>query len=697
MVAEILLASLTKKELRDYCNGAHCSKNRCEQSMITESVAQTALNSFRRMALARRETRLAMVLSVDVSAGLAATVAAYWLRLGQLPDANLNLLKFGLIALVAWIIAAVQLQVYKSMIRHSGSRTIIDLIGAAALQAALLSVVVLVLPLPGVPRTLAGIQPMVNLGFVSAARLLARYLLVEADIGKRHASSPRRLLIYGAGEAGRRLGAALANHRGLKLQAYIDDARGLTGRRLEGVRVYGPDAVGSLIERYGIDEVMLAIPGAPKARRKEIVSSLAMQQVRVSTLPDLGQLLHGNLSLADVHQVDVVELLGRDPVDPDRGLLAAVVTGRSVLITGAGGSIGSELAQQILRLKPLQIIVVDLSEFALFSIDKALREFVAASPELGLAEVEIVPELANCASLVVMERLFSRYRPQTVFHAAAYKHVPLLEQNPVVGAGNNVFATLYTAQMAERFGAERFIQVSTDKAVRPTSLMGTTKRICELILQALQQRGSKTVFSMVRFGNVLGSSGSVVPIFRKQIAEGGPVTITDRGMTRYFMTIPEAAQLVIQAGGMATGGEVFLLDMGDPVRIVDLAEAMIRLHGKTVRSREFPSGDIEIREVGLRPGEKLYEELLIDSAAEPTSHPGIFRARESALPWSKIEPLIERLRLAVEQGDSSQVRAVLGALVPEAGESEGDVDASSTSPLRKNARARRAGNAAVTG
>ena len=643
--------------------------------MIFESVAQTARNSFRLIALASREKRLALVLSVDVLSGLIATAVAYWLRLGQLPDANRNLLEFGLIAVVAWMIAAAQLQIYRSMIRHSGSRSVIDLVGAAALQAGVLSAVMLLFPLPGLPRTLAVIQPMVNLGFVSAIRLLARYLLVELDVGERKASSPRRLLIYGAGEAGRQLGAALANHRGLKLQAYIDDARSLIGRRLEGVRVYGPEAAGSLIERFGIDEVMLAIPGAPKARRKEIVMSLAMERVRVSTLPDLGQLLDGNLSLADIHEVDVVELLGRDPVDPDRGLLAAVVTGRTVLVTGAGGSIGSELAQQILRLEPRQIVLVDLSEFALFSIEQALREFVDASPELGLGEVEIVPELANCASLIVMQRLFSRYRPQTVFHAAAYKHVPLLEQNPVVGAGNNIFATLYTAPMAERYGTERFIQVSTDKAVRPTSLMGTTKRICELILQALHQRGSTTVFSMVRFGNVLGSSGSVVPIFRKQIAVGGPVTITDLGMTRYFMTIPEAAQLVIQAGGLATGGEVFLLDMGDQVRIVDLAEAMVRLNGKTVRSREFPGGDIEIREVGLRPGEKMYEELLIDSTAEPTSHPGIFRARECALPWSKLEPVLERLRMAIERGDSAGVKLILNELVPEASNlSRADLD-----------------------
>ncbi|MFM6852582.1 MAG: polysaccharide biosynthesis protein, partial [Sphingopyxis sp.] len=618
--------------------------------------------SIRWLAMRDRLIRQMVVIGFDMAACALSVPVAFWLRLGQWTAPSVAMVAFCSLSALIWMGVAVATGVYRSVVRFSGARTLMGLAVAATVHAGLLGGLMLIQSIPGIPRTVAIIQPLVMLVLVASGRLLARYILMDVLHHRSPKHRLRRIMVYGAGMAGQQVAGALQSQGGVKLAAFVDDDARLSGRKLDGTVVYGPDKLADVVNRHDVTEVILAMPSAPKTRRKEIVAALAPLSVRVSTLPDFSELLDGKVSLSDLHEIDVVELLGRDPVDPDRRLLGATVEGRTVMITGAGGSIGSEVAQQVLRAFPRRVILVEMTEFALFSVEQAMAR-LRENPAFDGRAIEIVPELANCTDGAAMDRIFNRHRPDTVFHAAAYKHVPLVEQNPVSGVSNNVFGTLVAAQTAEKYGVSHFILISTDKAVRPTSLMGASKRVCELVLQAFAARGSQTVFAMVRFGNVLGSSGSVVPLFRKQIAAGGPVTVTDRAITRYFMTIPEAAQLVIQASGMAHGGDVFLLDMGDPVRIVDLAESMIRLSGLTVRNERNPDGDIEIVEVGLRPGEKLFEELLIDDAAFATDHSCIFRANEQIIDWPQLSAALERLRAIVAAGDGAGVRTILLELV----------------------------------
>ena len=427
-----------------------------------------------------------------------------------------------------------------------------------------------------------------------------------------------------------------------------------------------------MIRSREVGLVLLAMPSVTHSQRAALVRRLQNVSVEVRTLPGIGEILEGQVTISDLRKVEVTDLLSRDPVEPDESLLASAIAGKTVLVSGAGGSIGSELCRQIVRLRPVRLVLAELSEAALFDIETELR---ALATREGLT-IDFVPALGSLIEESVVQRLFERWRPQTVFHAAAYKHVPLVEANPLAGVRNNVLSTQYAALAACAVGVERFILVSTDKAVRPTNVMGASKRVCELILQALSREDCPTVFAMVRFGNVLGSSGSVVPQFLRQIAAGGPVTVTHREVTRFFMTIPEAANLVIQAGTMAEGGDVFLLDMGEPVRIYDLATSMIRLSGRTFRDESNPDGDIEVVEIGLRPGEKLYEELLIGAEAHPTRHERIFRAEEPHLPWKELSKLLERMRVSLDAGDREAILDLMRELVsgyrPDASEALGD-------------------------
>jgi UDP-N-acetylglucosamine 4,6-dehydratase len=405
---------------------------------------------------------------------------------------------------------------------------------------------------------------------------------------------------------------------------------------------------------------MLAMPSAPRSRRSEIIKALLGLGVRVQTVPDLSDILAGRARVADVHDVDICDLLGRDPVPPHPGLLGACITGKVVMVTGAGGSIGSELCRQIVHLQPKQLVLLEKSELALYTIDRELRAQAAEG-----RSVEIVPLLGNAHQKFRVKEVIQTFGIQTIYHAAAYKHVPLVEQNVVHGVYNNVMSTYHTAEAASESGVETFVLISTDKAVNPTNVMGATKRVAELVLQGMQQRGSATKFCMVRFGNVLGSSGSVVPLFREQIRAGGPVTVTHPQVIRYFMTIPEAAQLVIQAGSLAHGGEVFVLDMGQPMRIADLAKRMIALTGHTVRDASNPRGDIEIVYTGLRPGEKLFEELLLGDNVARTEHPMILRAREKALPWDEVHRLLDELKIATLAFDCRRAIRLLQDAVAE--------------------------------
>ena len=471
----------------------------------------------------------------------------------------------------------------------------------------------------------------------------------------------RRLLIYGAGRGGQQLANSLRQEPHLVLVGYIDDDERLSNQHLDGVTVWHSSILDRVLQERRVDEVILAIPSALRVRRREIVTALQARNIHVRMLPGIGQLIDGRFSVNDIRDVQVEDLLGRDAVAPNELLMGRSLLSKNVLVTGAGGSIGSELCRQIIRSRPKRLVLVEQSEYFLYAIENELRQMALAED----CEVELIPELADVADRHSVFRIFRRWQPETVYHAAAYKHVPLVESNPIAGMRNNIFSTLYCALAAEAVGVRRFILVSTDKAVRPTNVMGASKRVCELILQARAQEQDKTLFTMVRFGNVLGSSGSVVPLFKAQIAAGGPVTITHRDVTRYFMTIPEASQLVIQAGGMAEGGEVFVLDMGQPVLIRDLAETMVRLSGLSVRDDAMPHGDIEIVEVGLRPGEKLYEELLIGDNPAPTMHSRIMQAREVVHPWNSLSDILDDLKDYLRQGDVPQSLSTLYKLVPE--------------------------------
>lgn len=610
-----------------------------------------------------RPTKCALLLALDALLCVAAVWISFSLRLGEWRLWSPQMGAFGLVALGLWLPIFMSRGIYRSIVRYIGSRTMMRIGSSCALMTIGLTAVFGVTSVEGVPRTVSVIHPLVFGVLLMLSRVTIRYVLFDL-LNQRNRTGPQsRVLIFGAGSAGRQLAASLRHEPTMMLHGFIDEDLRLDGQHLDGVRIYGSDRVHYWVARLEIDTILLAIPNLPRSQRERIVRSFEGHKIKVLTLPNVLELVDGKISVSDLRQIEIEDLLGRDAVPPNHLLLHRKVKGKSVMVTGAGGSIGSELCRQIMPLCPTRIILVEMTEHALYSIDAELR----LAQEKGLVPdtTEIVAELSNVTNADVADRLFARWRPETVFHAAAYKHVPLVEENVLAGIWNNVFSTLHCALAAERADVGNFILISTDKAVRPTNIMGATKRICELVLQALAARGSATRFTMVRFGNVLGSSGSVVPRFQQQIRNGGPVTLTHRDVTRYFMTIPEAAQLVIQAGAMAEGGEVFVLDMGDPVRIYDLARTMISLSGLSVRDGDHPDGDIEIREVGLRPGEKLYEELLIGDRPRPTHHPRIMQAREDHLPWSSLEAQLQGLRAMVSGGERDQAIAILKQLVPE--------------------------------
>lgn len=498
---------------------------------------------------------------------------------------------------------------------------------------------------------------------------MARFWLAGLSVKSRH--SVGRLLIYGAGEAGVQTATALSVSRQYSLQGFVDDDTAKVGGSINGVDIISPQSVADAVERLGITDILLAIPSLGRTQRNDIIATLRNLPVHVRTLPGMGDLAAGRVTVQDFQELDVEDLLGRAPVPPDRSLLARNLAGKVVLVTGAGGSIGGELCRQIILERPSQLVLVEHNEFGLYSIHS---ELLGLCKELGLP-VEVVPLLASVANFVRLKEICQLYRPATVYHAAAYKHVPLVESNPSEGVLNNVFGTLNMARAAMESQASHFVLISTDKAVRPTNVMGATKRMAELVLQAMSSCRSlqfnlpdgtqspviknATTFCMVRFGNVLDSSGSVVPLFRKQLLSGGPITVTHADVTRYFMTIPEAAQLVLQAGAMAEGGDVFVLDMGEPVKILDLAKRMAQLSGQTICDENNPNGDIEIAMTGLRPGEKLYEELLIGNNPQPTTHQKIMKAHEDSVPWPELAPLLVTLRQTATQNDAIAIKKIL--------------------------------------
>ena len=470
----------------------------------------------------------------------------------------------------------------------------------------------------------------------------------------------KNVVIYGAGSAGVQLAAALDHGREFKPVAFIDDDATLHRQKVNGLRIYPLSSLSYLIERHKLAYVLLAIPSATRSRKGEIIALLEPYAVHVMSMPGLSDIAQGKVKVDTLQEVDIADLLGRDSVPPDTLLLSANITGKVVMVTGAGGSIGSELCRQIMQLQPTLLVLFERCEYALYAIEKELQQ---QCTKINSGEnLKIISVLGSVTNAGRIERVCKSFAVQTIYHTAAYKHVPMVERNPGESVWNNIFGTLNTAKAAISAGVETFVLISTDKAVRPTNTMGATKRFAELVLQALSQDANnkhQTRFTMVRFGNVLDSSGSVVPLFREQIARGGPVTVTDKRVIRYFMTIPEAAQLVIQAGAMGLGGDVFVLDMGEPIRIYDLARRMIHLSGLEVKDEKRPNGEIEINFIGLRPGEKLYEELLIGDKVSDTSHKRIMRAEEQVIPWAELETLLGTLKSATINEDFERVRSVL--------------------------------------
>jgi len=605
--------------------------------------------------LPRRLKRLISVCTDCVMIPLALWTAIS-LKLGE-PESNLSDWPAFLAVIAVSIPIFIRAGLYRAVIRFLGHKAIFAVALSVAVSAVVVGLVGMLLQISVLTWSVVAIYSVVALLYVAGSRFVVRYYLLRRYLMPTLA----RVAIYGAGEAGAHLASLLLTTRAFDPVIFIDDNKGLRGRFVNGIKVHLPDNLPSLIKTHGIDRILLAVPSLNRRRRREILTQLEPLGVHVQTVPDIEQLVTGKANLADLREVDVADLLGRDAVPPKEGLIDACIRDRVVMVTGAGGSIGSELCRQIIGLHPRRLVLFEMSELALYNIERELR----ALAEKQAMQIELVALIGNAHDRFRLRDIFTAYRVQTVYHAAAYKHVPIVEQNVVAGINNNVIATWYAAEAAHEADVETFVLVSTDKAVNPTNVMGATKRFAEIVLQGLQRRGSKTRFCMVRFGNVLASSGSVVPLFNEQINAGGPVTVTHPEVIRYFMTIPEAAQLVIQAGSMADGGDVFVLDMGKPVRIGDLARRMIHLAGLTVRDEKNPEGDIEIAYTGLRPAEKLYEELLIGNNVTGTEHPMILRAIEHSLPWERVQALLEEILVAMSRFDCHRALSLLGEVVEE--------------------------------
>ncbi len=577
-----------------------------------------------------------------------------------------------------------QLGLYRLVTRYIGRQGAVLIPVAVGLSALLWALLVLLsgiqvsgvqaagVRIPGivaVPRSVVILYPVLGAALVWGTRQLAGWLLKHAgiEIPTRFPENARNVLIYGAGATGVQLLEGLRRTGGYVPMAFVDTSPTLWGQYVGGLKVYRPDRLGVLVQRHNIMEVLLAMPRAKRRERQAALRQLEPLMVAVRTLPAIEDLAAGHVTVSDLRPVDAEDLLGRDPVPPDPALLARNIQGKSVMVTGAGGSIGSELVRQILRQKPMRLVLLETGEAQLYEIEAEVDELLQArraASANGSPPPEVVAVLGSVLNGALMRQTIEKYAVETIYHAAAYKHVPIVEQNAVAGLRNNTFGTAVLADMAQRCGVERFVLVSTDKAVRPTSIMGASKRLAEMVLQARSAgRKGRTVFTMVRFGNVLDSSGSVVRKFRRQIEAGGPVTVTDPNAIRYFMSIPEAATLVLQAGAMATGGEVFVLDMDVPVKIDDLAKSMIRLMGLEVRDAEHPDGDITIQYIGLRPGEKLHEELLLGTHITPTEHPRIFKSHEPCMPAAELKKAVATLGAAMDRDDVAGIHAVLDRAV----------------------------------
>ena len=643
-----------------------------------------------------RRVKQLLVFGLDLGLSVLSVWLAFYLRLGtfvSLSGQSILAVAAALCLLPPFFIGC---GLYRTIFRYNGLLGMASVAQALSLYGLAFAAIFTFWSVGGVPRTVGIIQPILLFLMVVASRAAVRLWLGGVSKDQLSRVSLPQALIYGAGESGRQLASAMASSPEIRVVGFIDDDEQLHGSDLNGLPIYNLDSLATVVRKLHVTDVLLALPRGSQQRRNQIIKILRHYSLAIRTLPNLSDLATGKVSLSDVRVLDIDDLLGRESVKPDHFLLGFNINGKVVMVTGAGGSIGSELCRQILKRKPKKLLLIDVCEFALYQIDQELRSslfrehtspgqqqkyeyniggFNLTNDEHPASDIEIVPLLASVWDKLRMHTIMDTWRPHTVYHAAAYKHVPMVEHNIAEGVRNNVWGTRVCAEVALQSGVSNFVLISTDKAVRPTNIMGATKRLAELILQAFAEinpsPGStdgvladvKTIFSMVRFGNVLGSSGSVVPMFHEQVKNGGPVTLTHLEITRYFMTVAEAAELVIQAGAMGRGGDVFVLDMGKPVKIIDLARRIVELSGLTVRDESNPYGDIAFKVTGLRPGEKLYEELLIGNNPEVTHHPRIMRAQEQHLDWGYLEKQLDAIDAALVGNDVLALRSLLEQVV----------------------------------
>ncbi len=604
----------------------------------------------RRIDLIPSSIKLILALSYDLTALGAAFLLAYFIRLG-LEDVTLSWPEFAAFftAAVSTLLLFYFFGIYSSIVRYFNEKSFIKVIGLLLIAAIILYIAGFIFQ-AFVPRSVPIVFLVLSVILITGARATVGFICETHWFDEREG-----VVIYGAGSTGRQLATALYSGRRYQPLAFIDQKTRYHGRTLFGLKIFSPTELGKLSKKYGQFKVLIAIAQVEPIRMKQIVATIEPYALELLTIPSMYDIVSGKHTIDELREISVDELLGREAVHPIPELLSANIDNKTVMISGAGGSIGKELCRQIVNQNPKHLIMLDISEAFLYEINQELIEFIA---EIGCS-IPLTPLIGNVKDGLFMTRIFERYNIDTIYHAAAYKHVPMVENNIIAGLANNVLGTYEIAQAAIACEVETFVLVSTDKAVRPTNVMGASKRFAELVLQALAQQKHNTRFVMVRFGNVLGSSGSVVPLFKKQIKRGGPITVTHPDIIRYFMTIPEAAQLVIQAGAMGKGGDVFVLDMGKPVRIVDLAYKMTHLMGLTIKSEQNPSGDILIEFSGLRPGEKLYEELLIDDCAQETSHKRILTANEKSISWQEMAKLLNQLTRIIGEEDISSIKKLL--------------------------------------
>jgi len=601
-----------------------------------------------------RTKKRVISLFIDVVLLISAFFLAYWTRLGGIVAFDDTEIWTTLLCTIAiTLFTFIKLGLYRAVLRYISFKALAMVAGGAFVSAVSLIFFSFFIG-SDIPRTV----PIIYFSYVfllcGSARMLVRYY-VSLILDKDNES----VLIYGAGTTGRQLAVLLKHAYRYRIRGFIDDNAKLHGSYLLGNKIFSPNDIPKLVQKYNIKVILLAIPSASRSERKTIIDSLIPLKIKVQTIPDMEEILQGNAKIDELREVNIEDLLGREPVLPNKDLLQKNILHKVVMVTGAGGSIGSELCRQIILNEPNILILFEVSEFSLYSIHQELLEIAKKN---NVVNTKIYPVLGNVQDIERLDRVLSHFSVDTIYHAAAYKHVPLVEYNMIEGVQNNVFGTYNVARCAAEHGVKSFVLISTDKAVRPTNVMGASKRMAELCLQALseQLKDYQTCFSMVRFGNVLGSSGSVIPLFRKQILNGGPITITHPDIIRYFMTIPEAAQLVIQAGAMAKGGDVFILDMGEPVKIVDLAKNLIQLSGLSVKDENNPKGDIEITYTGLRPGEKLYEELLSGGDnVRKTTHPRIMTAEEVYLPFEQLSEVLSELENSCRDANYMAIRQTL--------------------------------------